>query len=190
MPVDLNGLLAAADEVAERLRSTFDYMLEIESRQTDWFTIDGVDRYQPVGRDNAGSAFLQLPDKRILYISSEGQAGVIADDFNAFIQLIVAHPYWKDLLTFSGGGKLAEMRRAAVALEAATLNEVDDLEEAREYVISELALEEPEDAIGALHRAASASDVVVRASSDGNPCVSLFRTGTVDKSPFLRGFLD
>jgi hypothetical protein len=47
MPVDLNGLLAAADEVAERLRSTFDYMLEIESRQTDWFTIDGVDRYQP-----------------------------------------------------------------------------------------------------------------------------------------------
>jgi hypothetical protein len=118
MPVDLDALLAANDEVAERLSWIFDFRLDLEAHRTDWFKIDGFETYQHIGREGAGGVFVQLPDQRILYISSEGQAGVIAADFNAFMQLIVTHPYWQDLLKFSGGGKLAEMRRAAIALEA------------------------------------------------------------------------
>jgi hypothetical protein len=190
MPVDLNALLAANDEVAERLSWIFDFRLELEAHQSDWFTIDGFETHRHIGREGAGGVFVQLPDQRILYISSEGQAGIIASDFNAFMQLIVTHPYWQDLLKFSGGGKLAEMRRAAIALKAMTADEEEDLEEAREYVKSELTLKEPVDAIAALHRAVSTSNVIVRSSFDGNPAQSLFNTFTADSSPSLRPHLE
>jgi hypothetical protein len=190
MPVDINALLAANDEVAELLNGIFGYQLDLEAHLTDWITIDGVERIRCIGREGAGGVFVQLPDRRILYVSSEGGAGVIAKDFNAFIQLIVAHPYWQDLLKFSGGGKLDEMRRAAPALEAMTSDEEEDLDEARAFVKSELALNEPVDAIAALHRAVSTSNVIVRARSDGNPCTGLFNSFTADRSPSLRHYLE
>ena len=185
MPVDLNTLLAK-DEVAERLSRRFDFRLDVDPHQAGWFTIDGVDDIQYIGGEGSGGVFVQLPDLRILYVSSEGEAGVIATDFSAFIQLIVAHPYWQDLLTFSGGGKLSEMRRACPALEASILDEEEDLEEARDFVIAELALSEPADAIAALHRAVSTSNVIVRNSFDDKPFDGLFNKFTADQSPSLR----
>jgi len=190
MPLDVNALLAANDDVAERLGETFDYRLDLEAHRSDWFTIDGVDKFLYLGREGAGGVFIELPDRRILYASSEGEAGIIARDFHAFIQLIVAYPYWKDILKFSGGGKLAEMRRAAIAMEAYTLDDEDELEEAREFVIEELALNEPEDAVAALHQCASATDVVVRSVHDGNPATSLFNRFTIDNNPMLRNLAD
>ena len=76
MPIDLNALLAANDEVTERLSWTFDYGLDLEARRTDWFTIDGIKEYRHIGRESTGGAFLELPDKQVLYISSEGEAGI------------------------------------------------------------------------------------------------------------------
>jgi hypothetical protein len=191
MPLNLNALIAASDAVAERLGDLFDYRLQIEPMFTDWYVIDGIETYRPIGREGAGGVFVELPDRRILYISSEGAAGIIACDFQAFIQLIVAHPYWKDILSFSGNGDLAQMRRAALAMERFTIDDIDDdLDEAREFVIAELALDEPDDAVAALHQAVSTSEVIVRARSDGNPATGLFRASTIDKSPVLRDLAD
>jgi hypothetical protein len=190
MPLDVNSLIAADDEVARRLAWSFDYRLDLEAHGTDWFRIDGIETYQHIGREGAGGVFVELPDRRILYASSEGEAGIIAADFQAFIQLIVTHPYWKDLLKFSGGGKLSEMRRAAIAMEAFTLDDEEELVEAREFVIAELALDEAVDAIGALYRAVSASGLIVRSMWDGNPAVSLFNSFTIDSNPMLRNLAD
>jgi hypothetical protein len=190
MPLDINALLAADDEVAQDLAWSFDYQLDLEAHATDWFTIDGVETYRHIGREGAGGVFIELPDKRILYASSEGEAGIIAADLHAFIQLIVTHPYWKDLLRFSGGGKLAEMRRAAIAMEAFTLDDDEDLEEARERVIEGLALDEPRDAVAALHEAVSNSTVIVRSIHDGHPSTGLFKRFTIDGNPMLRDLAD
>ncbi|WP_245471114.1 hypothetical protein [Bradyrhizobium genosp. SA-3] len=92
-----------------------------------WFTIDGVENPQQIGSDGSSGTFVLLPSQNVLYISSEGRAGIIAGNFEAFIQLVVAHPYWLDILKFSA---LVEMRRAADALEA-TLDDEDDINEAR-----------------------------------------------------------
>ena len=55
--------------------------------------MDGVEQFQQIGSDAAGGAFVLLPPaQRVLYVSSEGQAGIIAADFEEFIQLIVACP--------------------------------------------------------------------------------------------------
>jgi hypothetical protein len=149
-----------------------------------WFTIDGAEIPRQIASDGSGGAFVLLPSQNVLYVSSEGRAGVIADNFEAFIQLVVAHPYWLDILKFSAGGDLQEMRRAADALEA-TLDGEDDVNEAREEIRSALDLPEAGDSVGALYEAVAASDTIVRAT-DGSPFTTLFNRFSIDNNPMLR----
>ncbi len=188
MPLDL-ARLAANDELVERLGWSFDLKIDIEPDEPVWFTAEGISKFEPIGREGAGGLFVRLPDGRVLYVSSEGEAGIIATDLDAFMQLVAAHPYWKDLLKFSGNGKLSEMRRAAIAMEAMTLSEQDDLEDVRIFVREELGLAEPEDAVAALHQAVSTSDVIVR-TPYGIACTTLFNRFTIDDTPMLRGLVD
>jgi hypothetical protein len=184
MPLSPDAL-AVDTEAVERLCWSFDFRLEADLHQTGWFTVDGAKACEPIGRDGAGGVFALLPpSQHILYVSSEGQAGIVAADFDEFIQLIVACPYWQDLLKYSGGGSLAEMRRAAAALNGA-FDDDDDINEARDYLISKINLTRPPDPVGALHRAVSASAITVRAP-DGDPCASLFNDFTIDDNPMLR----
>ncbi|WP_027530755.1 hypothetical protein [Bradyrhizobium sp. WSM3983] len=149
-----------------------------------WFTIDGVESIQQIGSDGSGGAVVLLPSQNVLYVSSEGRAGVIADNFEAFIQLVVARPYWLDILKFSVGGDLQEMRRAADALEA-TLDDEDDVNEAREEIRMRLNLPGADDPVGALYEAVAASDAIVRAT-DGSPFTTLFNRFSIDNNPMLR----
>ncbi|MCK1738856.1 hypothetical protein IVA79_34005 [Bradyrhizobium sp. 138] len=149
-----------------------------------WFTIDGIGNPQQIGSDASGGAFVLLPSQNVLYVSSEGRAGIIAGTFEAFVQLVVARPYWLDILKFSGGGDLQEMRRAADALEA-TLEDEDEINEAREEIRKSLDLGEADDPVGALYEAIAASDAIVRAT-DGSPFTTLFNRFSIDNNPMLR----
>lgn len=81
------------DQPAERLGRSFDFWIEPPSQDRAWFSVDGVERFQQIGNDGGGGAFVLLPpSQRVLYVSSEGEAGIIAADFEEFIQLIVACP--------------------------------------------------------------------------------------------------
>ncbi|MFC7701256.1 hypothetical protein ACFQX9_31860 [Bradyrhizobium sp. GCM10028915] len=82
------------------------------------------------------------------------------------------------------GSDLHEMRRAADALEA-TLDDEDDVNEAREQIRRGLDLPEANDPVGALYDAVAASDAVVRAT-DGSPFTTLFNRFSIDNSPMLR----
>jgi hypothetical protein len=181
--------LDAHPDVVEQLRWTFDFAAERQPRDRAFFTIANGIEFWLIGRDGAGGQFAQLADRRILYASSEGQAGIVAANFEEFIKLIVAYPYWRDILKYSAGGKLDEMRRAAIALEACALDEEEDLLEARELVKSELDVDEPDDPVGALHHAVSASNVIIRDSYD-NICISLFNSFIIDDNPMFRGLAD
>ncbi|MBR0822906.1 hypothetical protein [Bradyrhizobium liaoningense] len=149
-----------------------------------WFTIDGVEGPRQIGSDGSGGAFVLLPSQNVLYVSSEGRAGIIAESFETFIQLVVARPYWLDILKCSAGGDLEEMRRAADALEAA-LDDQDDVNEAREEIRGALDLPEAGDPVGALYEAVAASDAIVRAT-DGSPFTTLFNRFSIDNNPMLR----
>lgn len=149
-----------------------------------WFTIDGVEGPRQIGSDDSGGAFVLLPSRNVLYVSSEGRAGIIAESFEEFIQLVVARPYWLDILKFSAGGDLQEMRRAADALEA-TRDDEDDVNEAREEIRMRLNLPVADDPVGALYEAVAASDAIVRAT-DGSPFTTLFNRFSIDNKPMLR----
>jgi hypothetical protein len=138
-----------SDEAAERLSWPLDFRIEPPSQGGGWFSVDGVEQFQQIGSDAAGGAFVLLPPaQRVLYVSSEGQAGIIAADFEEFIQLIVACPCWHDILKYSANGNLHQMRAAAAALEA-TPEDEDEVNEARDVVRSQLGLAEPIDPVGA-----------------------------------------
>lgn len=149
-----------------------------------WFTIDGVESPGQIGSDGSGGAFVLLPSQNVLYVSPDGRAGIIAESFEVFIQLVVARPYWLDILKFSAGGDLQEMRRAADALEA-TLDDEDDVNEVREEIRTQLDLSEGDDPVGALYEAVAASDAIVRAT-DGSPFTTLFNRFSIDNNPMLR----
>ena len=149
-----------------------------------WFTIDGVENPRQIGSDGSGGAYVLLPSQNVLYVSSEGRAGIIAGTLEAFVQLVVAHPYWLDILKFSAGGDLQEMRRAADALEA-TLDDEDEVNEAREQIRKALDLPESDDPVDALYEAVAASDAIVRAT-DGSPFTTLFNRFSIDNNPVLR----
>lgn len=183
MPVSPDAL-AADREIVDAL-GVCNIEVNVGPEEPAWFTVDGIPAVRQIGEDGAGGIFALLPpSQRVLFVSSEGQAGIIADDLEAFIQFIVAYPYWHSILSFSGNGQLAEMRRAAVALEAA-LDDGDEVDEAREVLRETFSLAEPADLLDALHHAVSTSDVVVR-PPDGTPFTTLFGKFTIDNNPFLR----
>lgn len=180
MPLTPEGLTANGEAVA--WLGSLD--LSFAPDEEPWFTIDGVENPRQIGSDGSGGAFVLLPSQHVLYVSSDGRAGVIAESFEAFIQLVIARPYWLDILKFSAGGDLQEMRRAADALEA-TLDDEDDVNEAREEIRAQIDLPEPDDPVGALYEAVAASDAIVRAT-DGSPFTTLFNRFSIDNNPMLR----
>jgi hypothetical protein len=188
MPLDLDTLRGNA-EVSERLSWSFEFRIEDDPHEPVWFTVDGIKTIEGIGRDGAGGVFaIMPPSPRVLYVTSEGEAGIVAADLDEFIALLVACPYWHDLLHFSGNGQLEQMRRAATASEA-TFEDDEEMNEAREFLKSQLDLEDAADPVGKLHRAVSTSDVVVR-SPHGVLCTSLFNSFTIDDNPLLRDFAD
>jgi hypothetical protein len=188
MPLGPDDVIASAEAV-ELLSQWHDFQPDAGSGEPAWFTVDGIAAFRQIGRDGGGGVFALLPPAgRVLYVSSEGQAGIIAADFEEFFQLIVAYPYWHDILKFSGNGQLAEMQRAALALEV-TLDDGDEVDESRDVLREIFSLAKPADPVGALHLAVSGSKLVVRAP-DGEPCTTLFNKFTIDNSPMLRDAVD
>lgn len=180
MPLTPEVLTANGEVVASLVSLDVSFVPDEEPR----FTIDGIENPRQIGSDGSGGAFVLLPPQNVLYVSSEGRAGIIAATFEAFVQLVVVRPYWLDILKFSAGGDLVEMRRAAAALEA-TLDDEDEINEAREEIRNGLDLGEADDPVGALYEAAAASDAIVRAT-DGSPFTTLFNRFSIDNNPMLR----
>jgi hypothetical protein len=93
------------------------------------------------------------------------------------LELIIAHPYWEDLLR-SGKGDLPAMRQILrdriEDFEDEALDDNPEIEEFRPLLRSRLGLSEPEDPAGLLYQAVAVlgADVSVR-DLDGVPLQSL-----------------
>lgn len=150
----------------------------------DWITVDGKADAFTAARDGTGGLFLITPaSPRIVYASSEGEAGIVADDLESLMTLLVTCPYWQNLLTYSAGGSLAEMRRAAPAIAEAWLGDEEEFAAAREFLTGTLKIAPPPDLIAALHRAVS-TPVDVR--FHGEPAMPLVGPHTIDGVAFFR----
>ena len=184
MPLDLQSLTANAQAV-DHLGWSFDLNFAIESSNVEWFSVDGAEPITQIARDGAGGVCAQLKgSSRILFVSSEGAAGIVGDDLKAFITLVVACPSWHDILNFSAKGYLDEMRRAAKVLELKTADD-EELEEASAFLKAELELPALADPVGTLHRVVSGSNLIVR-GPDGTPFGGLFNSSVINEAQMRR----
>ena len=161
----------------------------LEEAAPDWFTLASKEPLQVVGRDACGGRFCLFPASndfsgRLLYIDSEGQAGVIADSLSEGIKMMIALPNWRDCLKFSGGGKVEEMKKAHVCSEADLRRRHPNIEANRRTLYGAFGLTEMPMPLETLHRVVSEGAATkVVATKDGWPFEGLFNTFVVEDCP-------
>jgi hypothetical protein len=145
--------------VTERLTCSFEFRVVTGQHPSAWYVIDGVDRIHVLVRDGSGGEYVIVqPSEHAACISSEGQAGTIAADLDELIALVIASPYWLDILRYSEGGKRTAMRRAASIVEDVALDDEPGFREDRRILWSNLGLQERRDLVAALHRTVTSPD--------------------------------
>jgi hypothetical protein len=178
MPLSLQDLSANQDVVA-RLYDLSEFEPVEADGQPSLLSPEDVGDFTLIGRDGSGGEFVQQRSTgRMVLFSSEGEAGVVAGDLDAFIGLIVAMPYWRDVLHFSGNGKLEDMRRAAEVLEKDWAEDAEAVA-SRAFLRKHFGLGEAADVVADLHAAVS-SETALR-DLWGMEAASLFRSFTVEQ---------
>ncbi|MGJ7498645.1 hypothetical protein ACSFA8_26810 [Variovorax sp. RT4R15] len=173
--------IARNDELRQAVEAAFDFrLLEDGEIDDDWFHIEAVEQFVAVAHEGAGGRFLVgQASGAVLYISSEGQAGVVAASLEELLGLMATHPYWQDLLKFSGGGRLAEMHRCVALLNADAPDLLPDTEDAARVLGRMVTLPSSDVAVELLHRAvANLSTPVCVTSPEGDAFEGLFNKFT------------
>ena len=176
----------------EDLDWPFDFSFQSANDNTDWVKLKPTRPFTVIAGEGTGGVFLvygtgapeTLP---VLHGTSEGQAGRIASNLTEWLAILMAVPYWRDLLKFSGGGQLNEMRRTAIYMEKEYEYEDDyaDLPDARQRIMATLPIPTLDDPIKVLHDNVHATDTVL-VGDDGYEYESLFNTFKSSDNPNWR----
>jgi hypothetical protein len=169
--------LQASRAVIDDLAQAYDFDIDRASRDYSWIRLSPEHRFLVIAGESTGGVFLAYGDGNfermpILYVTSEGQAGKVASNLSEFLALVVAVPYWQDLLKFSGSGDLAEMRRTAERVHE-NYAEEEIVTRAKTHLMKVLAIQEISDPIALFHHNVEATDCTVVAE-DGWRYESLF----------------
>jgi hypothetical protein len=133
-----------------------------------------LEPFEIVAQRSSGCVYaLTGPQRQVLLATSEGQAGIIAANLKECLELVVAHPYWEDVLRF-GNGDLSAMRQVLRErledFEDEALDDNPEIEEFRPLLRARLGLAEPADPAKLLHHAVTVlgAELIVR-GHDGYP---------------------
>jgi len=138
-----------------------------------WFDTAPLLPFEIVAQRGSGCVYALVgPQRRLLLATSEGQADIMAASLREGLELIIAHPYWAELLRF-GKGDLPAMRQVLrdriEDFEDEALDDHPEIEQFRPLLRSRLGLSDPADPAVAVLGA----DVIVR-DLDGVPLQSLY----------------
>ncbi len=160
----------------------FDFDLARAERDHSWLALSPPVEFEIIAGEGAGGVYAAygpgpIEIRPILFVTSEGQAGRISADLTQLIGMLIAIPYWQDILKFSGGGDLEEMRKAANYMRREYDEDYPELPAARDRIISMFSVPIPDDPIADLHRSVNNTDCSAVAS-DGWKYESLFNKFT------------
>ncbi|BEL04021.1 hypothetical protein Q0Z83_022120 [Actinoplanes sichuanensis] len=155
--------IAEVPHVSSVLRHLVDFDVE------DVASVDGSTARLSSGRSlhliacdgTAGRYFLvgtNAPSRPVLYATSEGQAGIIGLTLTVALTMLIALPNWHDVLGFSGGGSLDQMRRAHAYFEVALRQSHPDLDVTQSQIVDALGLDLPEDPVLTLWQSVHAAE--------------------------------
>lgn len=150
--------LRTAAEAKRILESDFDFLtLSSFSKPSLCRLQDGVD-CELIATDASGGEFAlcdarSLPERPLLYASSEGQAGIIARSLERGLSVIIDLPFWQDCLQFSGRGQLVEMRRVVPLAETDLVAQSPNIASSRHTLRTLLGVSPVPDPVEELHSA-------------------------------------
>lgn len=127
-------------------------------------------------------------ERPVLYASSEGQAGLIADTLGEALELVIGLPYWRDCLKYSGSGNLEIMTTAAAYLQRDLVDQIPDIALRQSEAANVLSLEvAPANVLLArLHAAVSRSVPDYVLTDETGEYEGLFGAFQPDRSPRWR----
>src|SRR5258706_2691653 len=133
-----------------------------------------LEPFEIVAQRSTGCVYaLTGAQRHVLLATSEGQAGIMAASLQECLELVIAHPYWQDVLRV-GKGDLSEMRQVLrdriEQFEEEALGDNPEIEEVRPLLRAPLGLRQPRDRLQLLHNAVTVvgAKLIVR-DSDGYP---------------------
>jgi hypothetical protein len=183
----------ASKELLDILSWPFDFDMDEPAPPDPWFKIRSGVPFQIIARDGTGGLFALCGDapedrKPVLYVGSEGRAGIVAANFSEWMQIITPLPYWWDLLHFSGSGQLEEMKRAVPYCEKEHQEDFLELNHCRACITEALGIEGLTDPVERLYRAVTElSGRFPVISPEGEPYGILFGSFVVSDNPMWRG---
>ena len=139
-----------------------------------WFDAAPLEPFEIVAQRASGCIYaLTGPQRHVLLATTDGQAGIVAANLKECLELVVAHPYWQDVLRFANGDlpAMREVLRDRIEdFEEDALSDNPEIEEFRPLLRARLGLVEPSDPLKLLHHAITVlgADVTVR-DHDGYP---------------------
>ena len=171
--------------VCEALAEHYDFQVARRTRPIDWFSVPADYKMAAVAGDGTGSMFVECRNSEgracVVYVGSQGGAGVLGPSLFEWLNILVLLPYWQDVLKFSGGGQLVEMRRAASEFEEELVAGDPTFAGVRSELIATLSANESLDAVRALHENLGRNPGMVVRAPDGFPFQSLLGASTIDR---------
>jgi hypothetical protein len=143
-PSDLLSLIRQDERLATLLRASFDFDVSRVDR-SEAVQLSSGQQLESVAGDFTGGRFYLCGrlglERPVLYASSEGQAGLIANNLRDALEIIVELPYWRDCLTYSGGGDLEVMTTVAGYLQRDLIEENPEIGLRQSQAIESLLLD-------------------------------------------------
>ncbi|WIF95467.1 hypothetical protein [Caminicella sporogenes] len=95
------------EDIKEVLEEYCDFILCEPSSNTEEYLFYAKEKLTILATDASGGVYAMISDidvekSPIVYVSSEGQSGKIANSFSELISLIIYYPFWKDILCYLG----------------------------------------------------------------------------------------
>ncbi|MFE4171479.1 hypothetical protein ACFRR7_05385 [Streptomyces sp. NPDC056909] len=115
----LLGLIQNTPEIDLLLRSSFGFDIG-RKHHGDGLRLASGAPLEPMAGESAGGAYFLCTEqdgrRPVVFASSEGEGGLIADDLADALEIIIGLA-WQDCLRFSGGGDVEVMQVSAQHLE-------------------------------------------------------------------------
>lgn len=176
--------LTENSSVVDILEWPFDFEIcEPHLLSNDW-PISLSEELVVLAEDGSGGAYciqekIDPEESSVIFLSSEGQAGKVAKDLTEFLTIVVSLPYWRDLLKFSAGGELEEMRKAMPFLNAEILEDEPEIISKNKLISKALNLPTLADPVQTLFNSVKSGTAVEINAADGSSYEGLFNTFSV-----------
>jgi len=185
--MDIN-LSKFPEEVVEALAWPFDFAIREIPNDPFWFSVRPKMSLTPIAGEGAGGIYATVDNTgEILFVDSEGAGSIVAPTLEAFILILVCHPYWRDLLKFSGSGSLQEMRRTLPLAEREYFEHQREAVGLADSLRTALHLPDKRDMVDVLHASVTSSEQKIQLlAPDGSKLRSLFNKFTAMNNPAWR----